>query len=109
MKIDIHGVFLITGETAPLEPTLRRAIERWLESALRSATGRARAVTIILGDAFGEGGEVCRQCELVARWAGGRRVKARGVGRTFREAVVSCVGTAARVTARHSPAFVTPS
>jgi hypothetical protein len=99
MRIDLHGVFLITGETVPLEPTLRRAIERWLPSALRNATDRASHVTVTLADAFGLGGEACKQCELVARWAGDRRLNVRGVGRTFREAVVSCVKTAAHLTA----------
>ncbi len=102
MRIDIYGVFLITGETAPLEQTLRKTITDWVVAALRNTTSRASHVTVTLADAFGTRGEVCKQCELVARSAGGRRLKARGVGRTFREAVVSCVGAAARVTTREA-------
>jgi len=104
MRIDVYGVFLISGRTAPLEQCFKQLVRAWIAKVLRYSIVPACAVTVILADAFGADGKKQKRCAIIARSAGGRRVRVDGTGPTLREAVVAGVGRLAHAESNALPA-----
>ena len=87
MRIDIHGLFLITGETQPLAPTSQRAIRERIESALANQSPPIRSVAVTLSDTLDERGLLLKQCRLSVEAADRHRANRTGVAPTIRDAL----------------------
>lgn len=95
MRIDIHGLFGISGLTAPMEQSVRMLIHDLAFNVLSRSTAPVRAATIALAESLEPTGGTCRQCELVALIGTSQRFRAIGTGRTLRQAVSTCLQRAA--------------
>ncbi len=87
MRIDIYGVFLITGECVTVEGRLRRWAATRVARALRRTLAEPARVSVTLAEMLLRDGEVLTRCEIRARSDDGGRLAVVALAPTTRGAL----------------------
>ena len=83
----IHGTFLISGRTAPLDEPLRAHIRRRLALALRKAAATAVWVQVTVLESIGRHGRINTRCRISAWFGEDGDIIAEATAGTAHEAV----------------------
>ncbi len=92
MKVDIYGVFLITGECVPVDARLRRSAKERIARALGCRSGQAARASVMLANTLMPDGEIHTRCEIHAWLDGQCRLMADDIGPTVRAALDKNIG-----------------
>ncbi len=87
MRVEIYGTFLLTGQTEPLGPALRREIVRCAAATVKRAGARVSLVRVVVVECIGAMGERLSLCRMTAQPADCNALTAEAFGRGARVAL----------------------
>jgi hypothetical protein len=87
MRVVIYGVFLLTGEAAPVEARLRRSATARVGRAVDRALGRPARVSVTLSAVLLRDGEIFTRCEIRGFSSNGSRLVVAAIGPTAWDAL----------------------
>jgi len=87
MRVDIYGVFLLTGESAPVEARWRRSAAARIGRALGHVMAHPARASATLSAVLMRDGDIFTRCEIRGCSQDGSRVVATAIGPTVRDAL----------------------
>jgi hypothetical protein len=97
MDVKVYGYYLSTGESIPLDDSLRWDVEQRLAGAVRHLEAGTTEVQVLAAEIIGREGRIETRCRVKAHLNRAGEPTANGTGVTVREAVMRAVHRLATV------------